>query len=234
MSASREGEAIEIRIKDSGRGMDKELLPQVFDMFIQGPTDLARTDGGLGIGLSIVRRIVELHGGTVKAFSEGKDKGSEFVLRLPLALDTTVEENHPEAPAPSPSKARRVLIVDDNHDVTDSIAELFRMSGHEVRQHYEGNGVLEQVDEFRPDAVIIDLGLPGKTGYEVATELRAHPDFRRLPLIALSGYGQPADMERSRSVGFNFHLLKPADLKLLMRLVETTGSVAGSTVAVTS
>jgi PAS domain S-box-containing protein len=215
---ARKGDVVEIHVKDSGRGMDQELLPRVFDMFFQGATDLARTEGGLGVGLSIVRRIVELHGGTIQAYSEGKDKGSEFVVTLPLVADElvpTVDE------PPANVRRRRVLVVDDNHDVTDSIAELLRLNGHEVAKHYEGNGVLDKGLSFRPDVMIIDLGLPGKTGYEVATLLRAHPEFGSLPLIALSGYGQPANVERSQSAGFNFHLLKPADPKLLLQLVET-------------
>lgn len=222
ITALRGNGAVELRIKDSGRGMEAELIPHVFDMFVQGATDLSRREGGLGVGLSIVRRIIELHGGTVSAVSEGKNKGSEFVLTLPFAEDVPATESDDRGMTAPKTKSRRVLIVDDNRDVADSIAELFRMSGHEVRTHYEGTGVLDQVHAFRPDAAIIDLGLPGKTGYEVATLLRAHPELSALPLIALSGYGQPADIERSRSVGFNFHLLKPADPKLLVQLVEMT------------
>jgi signal transduction histidine kinase/ActR/RegA family two-component response regulator len=222
---TRTTDGVDIRVKDSGRGIDHDLLPRVFDIFVQGATDLARSEGGLGVGLSVVRRVVELHGGTVQAFSEGKDKGSEFVLTLPLVADQLVAA--PEGPQPS-TRTRRVMVVDDNHDVTDSIAELLQLNGHEVAKHYEGNGVLEKVLSFRPEILIIDLGLPGKTGYEVATLLRAHPETNSLPLIALSGYGQPVNVERSQAAGFNFHLLKPADPKLLLQLVETIVTQRGS------
>jgi CheY-like chemotaxis protein/two-component sensor histidine kinase len=211
---------VKLCVQDSGRGIDPELLPRVFDVFVQGKQSVARTEGGLGVGLSIVRRIVELHGGSVDATSKGPGRGSEFVLRLPIVAEgterATIEASHQE----NGPKRRRVLIVDDNRDVADTIGEFLRLHGHEVEQHYDGNGVLEKALAFQADVLVIDLGLPGRDGFAVARDVRAHPALRRLPLIAISGYGQPADIERGREAGLNFHLVKPVDTQLLMKLIE--------------
>ena len=221
VAAVRRDDTVELRIKDSGRGLDQEQLPHVFDL--QGDNNLERTEGGLGIGLSVVRRIIELHGGTIQALSEGRGKGSEFRIRLPVSTGEVATSNAAtDVVRQSPGEPRRVLIVDDNRDVTDSIAELLRLNGHGVDRHYEGRGVLEKVLGFRADVLVIDLGLPGQNGYDVARELRAHPDLKALPIIAISGYGQPADIERSRSAGINYHLLKPVDAQLLIKLIENS------------
>ena len=221
--AVRRDNAVELRVEDTGRGMDPELLPRVFDMFVQAEPDLARAKGGLGIGLSIVRRIVELHGGTVNAYSEGTNKGSEFRVKLPVAVAEAAAQTTAAPPRALGERpvARRVLIVDDNRDITDAIAELLRLSGHEVGRHYEGDGALEKALAFKADVLIIDLGLPGKSGYEVARLVRSHADLKNVPIIAISGYGQAVDLERSKSAGMDFHLLKPVDTQLLGKLIET-------------
>lgn len=217
-----------LRVIDTGRGIDAELLPKIFDPFVQGNIDYARTEGGLGVGLSIVRRIVELHGGSVTAYSKGRDAGSEFSIKLPLSEDIASEALRAEE-TPQATQSRRVLIVDDNHDVADVIAAYLNLNGHEVAQHYTGKNVIEKALAFRPDAVVLDLGLPGRNGFEVAEELRAHPDFERVPIIAISGYDQSNDIERSRAAGINFHMVKPVDSQLLMKLIEANVSPVGDT-----
>ncbi|MFL6713155.1 MAG: PAS domain S-box protein [Sulfurifustis sp.] len=219
IQALKEDEALIIRVTDTGRGIEEELLPKVFDPFVQGKPDYARTEGGLGVGLSIVRRIVELHDGTVSAHSNGRDAGSEFSIKLPLCDDIAAEAARAGEEVHSLT-SRRVLIVDDNHDVADVIAAYFNLNGHEVAQHYTGDGVIEKALAFRPDAIVLDLGLPGRDGFEVAEELRAHPDFHRIPIIAISGYDQSNDIERSRTAGINFHMVKPVDSQLLVKLIE--------------
>lgn len=212
-----EGDQLVLRVRDSGRGIASDLLPRVFDVFSQGASDYARTEGGLGIGLSIVRRVVEMHGGTVTAYSEGAGQGSEFRITLPLAPP-------PPATASVTSQADvhhccRVLVVDDNPDVTDSLAELLTLNGHQVERHYSGAGVLDKALAFRPNVVVLDLGLPERDGFDVARDIRARPELHGALLIAVSGYGQPADIERTRAAGINFHLLKPVETDELLRLI---------------
>ncbi len=208
-----------IRVSDTGRGIDAALLPKVFDPFVQGKTNYARTDGGLGIGLSIVRRIVEMHDGSVSAFSRGPNTGSEFSIKLPVPTDVVGNVFAAEERRDHGAR-RRVLIVDDNHDVADVIAAYLMVSGHDVAQHYSGIGVAEKALEFRPDAIVLDLGLPGRDGFEVAEELRRHANFQQVPIIAISGYSQPKDIERSRAAGINFHMTKPVDSELLVKLID--------------
>lgn len=222
VSARRQGDELELRVQDTGRGIDKSLLPRVFDMFVQGECDLARSEGGLGIGLSVVRRIVDLHGGRIKARSEGKDKGSEFAIHLPLPPEVVQQSPMQDETPPFATSVRSVLVVDDNRDVADSMAELLGMSGHNVERHYEGNGVLEKALNFGADVLVIDIGLPGCNGYDVARAVRSHPELKSVPIIAVSGYGQPSDVEKSRAAGINYHLLKPVDTDLLVKLIETT------------
>ena len=208
-----------IRVSDTGRGIDAALLPKVFDPFVQGKTNYARTDGGLGIGLSIVRRIVEMHDGSVSAFSRGPNTGSEFSIKLPVPTDVVGNVFAAEERRDHGAR-RRVLIVDDNHDVADVIAAYLMVSGYDVAQHYSGVGVTEKAFEFRPDAIVLDLGLPGRDGFEVAEELRRHANFQQVPIIAISGYSQPKDIERSRAAGINFHMTKPVDSELLVKLID--------------
>lgn len=212
-----ERDQLVLRVRDSGRGIASDLLPRVFDVFSQGASDYARTEGGLGIGLSIVRRVVEMHGGTVTAYSEGAGQGSEFRITLPLAPP-------PPATASVTSQADvhhccRVLVVDDNPDVTDSLAELLTLNGHQVERHYSGAGVLDKALAFRPNVVVLDLGLPERDGFDVARDIRARPELHGALLIAVSGYGQPTDIERTRAAGINFHLLKPVETDELLRLI---------------
>lgn len=220
ITAAAAGGELTLTVRDTGRGMGTELIPRVFDVFVQGNNDYARTEGGLGVGLSIVRRIAELHGGTVTARSKGAGEGSEFQITLPLA--EAVRETI--APPPShdtrPRRAYRVVVVDDNRDATDTLAEILGFDGHEVARHYTGDGVVEKALAFKADVVVLDLGLPGRDGFEVARSMRAYPDLKEVLLIAVTGYGQPADIARSREAGFNFHLLKPINFDALIKLID--------------
>jgi len=203
-----------IEVTDTGAGMVPELLPRIFDLFVQGDRTLDRTQGGLGIGLSIVKRLVKMHGGEVTAESPGLEKGSTFWIRLPR-----VAKPHTEDPEAATFKAppRRVLVVDDNVDAANSLAALLNLQGHETRAVYSGREVLECIESFRPHLALIDIGLPKMNGYELAKRLRETADWATLRLIALTGYGQLEDRERARAAGFNDHLVKPVDMPTLER-----------------
>jgi CheY-like chemotaxis protein len=205
------GDEVVIAVRDTGVGIPADLLPHVFDLFTQADRSLERRQGGLGIGLTLVRRLVEMHGGRVEAASEGRGHGSEFTIRLPrLALNGPAPVPAP-APARPPGPARRVLVVDDQPDSTDSLALLLRLRGHEVRTASDGSSALEEFARYRPEVVFLDLGLPGMSGYDVARRLRAMREARDVRLVALTGYGTEADRERTRAAGFDVHLAKPVD-----------------------
>ena len=205
------GDEVVITVRDTGIGIPADLLPHVFDLFTQADRSLERRQGGLGIGLTLVRRLVEMHGGRVEAASDGPGHGSEFSIRLPrLALDAPAPAPAPP-PARPPGPARRVLVVDDQPDSTDSLALLLRLRGHEVRTASDGSSALEEFARYRPEVVFLDLGLPGMSGYDVARRLRAMPEARDVRLVALTGYGTEADRERTRAAGFDVHLAKPVD-----------------------
>jgi signal transduction histidine kinase len=206
------GEAV-IRVTDTGVGIPAEMLPHIFDLFTQVDSTLERSQGGLGIGLTLVRSLVEMHGGCVQAFSEGRGKGSEFVVRLPLA-GTDGQAAHESAPGPEsralvPRPSRRVLVVDDNPDLVESLAMLLRAYGHEPVTAHSGLQAIEAARARSPDLVICDIGMPGMSGYKVAQHLRALPGFGRVPLVALTGFGTPDDRRRAREAGFDEHLVKP-------------------------
>jgi len=220
--AERRGRHVIVRVRDTGIGIPPELQPRIFELFTQGERSLARSEGGLGIGLTLVKRLVEMHGGTAEVKSDGLGKGSEFTLRLPAA-DSEVQLYHPDAgkkltPA---GITHRVLVVDDNRDGADSLAMLLRLVGHDVRVAYGGNEALEAVNSFTPNVVLLDIGLPMIDGYAVARELRRRPEFAKVLFVALTGYGQDEDRERSRDAGFDHHLVKPVDLQVLRGLLDT-------------
>ncbi|MGB6603756.1 MAG: ATP-binding protein [Steroidobacteraceae bacterium] len=210
------GEHLELEVRDSGIGIPEQLLPHVFDPFVQSERTLDRAQGGLGIGLSIVKALVAMHDGTIKATSAGTDCGSTFTIRLPRIAP-------PEATKPPPRLAstvkRRVLIVDDNVDAADSLAMLLKIDGHEAEAAYSAASALEAVERLRPEIVLLDVGLPEVDGYEIARRLRASNPVPGIRLIALTGYGRDEDRERAREAGFDDHLLKPADMDALQRLL---------------
>ncbi|MGV3724478.1 MAG: ATP-binding protein [Actinomycetota bacterium] len=220
ISSEREGSWGVVRIQDTGIGIAPELLPEVFSLFRQAERSLARSEGGLGIGLTVVKRLVELHGGRVSADSAGLGKGSEFTIRLPLVDPALAGSN--AAPGEvwrQSSTCLRVLVVDDNPDTAESVTELLELAGHEVRAALNGESALRVADEFRPHAILLDIGLPGKDGYQVARELR-QKGMRDTALIAVSGYGRLEDQVRSREAGFNHHMVKPVEFDELLRLIE--------------
>ncbi len=212
------GQAV-IEVSDDGIGLSPELLPRVFELFVQGDRTLDRAEGGLGVGLSVVQRLIEMHGGEVTARSEGLGKGSTFEIRLPRVAA-------PRAGEPGAEKqtvnSRRVLIVDDNVDSADSLAMVLQIDGHETERVYSAHAALERTISFKPDVILLDIGLPEIDGYEVARRLRATPGLEHLRLVALTGYGQPEDRARTRAAGFDDHLVKPVEFPALERAITGT------------
>jgi PAS domain S-box-containing protein len=211
-------EWVEVVVQDTGAGIDPAMLPHVFEPFAQGPRALDRAEGGLGIGLSVVKALVELHGGTVCAHSDGAGRGSRFTVRLPRA--SAGAETVPAAPAPARSSPLRILVVDDNADAAESLAMLLELEGHVVKTAMNGESALALAASFAPDVALLDIGLPGMDGYALAAALRADPVHRALRLVALTGYGQPEDRERSRAAGFDMHLVKPVAPEELTRCLR--------------
>jgi signal transduction histidine kinase len=203
----KEGDVAVVCVRDNGIGISAEMLPRVFDLFVQSERALDRSQGGLGIGLSVVRRLVEMHGGQVWAYSAGLGQGSTFEIRLPRVG----APERIEAPVePERRSQRRVLVVDDNRDAADSLTLLLQTQGHEVQTAYDGEAALQLASNFGAEIVLLDIGLPTMDGFEVAKRLRSEGSAARL--VALSGYGQPEDVRRSREAGFDGHLVKPVDL----------------------
>jgi len=220
LSVRREASRVAITVSDTGVGIAAEALPQVFEMFTQVGRSRDRSQGGLGIGLALVRRLVELHGGTVTVESPGHGCGSTFTVRLPLS-EPRKERERPAlaAGANGGGPARRVLVVDDNADAAESLATLLELSGHVTRVANDGDEAVRIAHEFHPDIVFLDIGMPGKDGYEVARELRASPHTRQAVLVALTGWGAKDDRARSRRAGFDHHLTKPAGLEAVDELL---------------
>src|SRR5579883_1568999 len=242
------GPNVEIRIRDNGIGIQPELLPHVFELFTQVDRDDGRTQGGLGIGLALVRRLVEMHGGSVSAVSEGLGKGSEFVIRLPILSE---DEDSASAAADSGAGApsgdervvcavtplvaagaarmiRRILIADDNNDALESLATLLQLNGHEVYTATNGGTALQCAERHRPEVCLLDIGMPLLNGYEVAKRIREQSWGQRITLVALTGWGQDSDRRRSQEAGFDSHLVKPLDLETLTDLLARLPSGPGS------
>jgi PAS domain S-box-containing protein len=211
-----------INIADSGIGITADELPRVFDRFYQSRRRGARFLGGLGIGLSLVRRLVELHGGTVEARSEGLGRGSEFVVRLPVTASPAADSPDAidAALEPTAGTRKRVLIVDDNADGADSLGRLLEFLGHEVAMEYDGHAALERAESFAAELILLDLGMPGIDGFETCRRLRASESSQRARIVAMTGWGRQADRARTTAAGFDAHLVKPVDLAALERLLE--------------
>ncbi len=219
LAAEREGDEAVIVVRDSGIGIPREHLDSVFEMFSQLAPALERSQGGLGIGLALVRGLAELHGGTVAAFSSGPGSGSEFVIRLPLSKATPQPSE--SAPAEMPRTAGlRVVIVDDNADAADSLAMVLELEGHEVRTAGDGIAGLELIGEFAPQAVILDIGLPRLNGYELARRIRHDHQDAGILLIAVTGWGQQQDKQTAEEAGFDHHFTKPVDPRELQRVLN--------------
>jgi signal transduction histidine kinase/CheY-like chemotaxis protein len=218
LRARRDGGEAVVTVSDDGRGIDPALLPRIFDVFVQGETQLDRPQGGLGLGLTLVRRLVELHGGAVSARSDGRGRGSAFTVRLPLAAAAPgAERRGGDAPAPARAR-RRVLVVEDNVDAAEMLGALLAELGHEVRLAGDGDEALAAIASYGPDLVLLDIGIPRVDGYEVARRVRA-ASGRAPTLVALTGYGQAEDRARALAAGFDEHLTKPVDLAALTRIL---------------
>ena len=220
--AREDGDAV-VRVRDAGVGIAAEALPKIFDMFGQAEGDGSRSRGGLGIGLSLVKRIAEMHGGSVEAHSAGAGRGSEFVVRIPTVAAQRSDAGLAQPAVSAPTSRRRILVVDDNADAAESLAALLAISGHETRLAHDGLQAVEEAKAFRPDVVFLDIGMPELDGHETARRIRQEPWGKDMVLVALTGWGQTEDRRRSQEAGFNHHLVKPADPTVVAKLISSLG-----------
>ena len=228
LNAERTGNQAVIRVRDSGIGISAEMLAKVFDLFVQADNSLERKQGGLGIGLSLVNRIIAMHDGTVNATSEGLGKGSEFVIRLPIADPGTESKASSKAARRLPvGPKRKILVVDDNVDAAVTLAKLLTIWGHEVQVVFDGIAALEAAERMVPDIVLLDIGLPGMNGYEVAKNLRNLPQSKSSLIVALTGYGQSEDRQQAMEAGFDVHMIKPPDAERLGSLLMAPETFLG-------
>jgi signal transduction histidine kinase/ActR/RegA family two-component response regulator len=231
LTARRVAGYIEVTVADSGIGIAPDMLPRVFEMFVQVRRSTSRAQGGLGVGLTLVKSLVERHQGTVEAHSEGLGRGSRFIVRLPITLPAADAETRlADVPHTALLQHRRALVVDDNHDSADSLAMLLRLMGAEVRAVYGGHDALEGLAAYSPAVMFVDIGMPEIDGYAVARRVRRHPSCNGVLLIALTGWGQEEDRRRSQEAGFDHHLVKPASLDALEEVLRAAlgGSQARS------
>ena len=230
--AGRERDDVVVSVRDRGIGIEPDVLPHVFELFTQGRREAHRAQDGLGIGLTLVRSLVEMHGGSVSASSAGRGQGSEFVVRLPLSATSTAAARpsavdagiRSTAAAGEPPRALRVLVVDDNVDAARSLGMVLKMLEIEHEVCFDGPAALEAVRRLRPDAVLLDIGMPGMDGYEVARRILDDPDNRGIALVAVTGWSQVQDKERTGQAGFTHHFSKPVDIGALQRLLDTLGT----------
>jgi PAS domain S-box-containing protein len=221
LAAEVVGHEVAVSVKDSGIGIAPEVLPHLFEIFSQAAPALERSQGGLGIGLSLTKGLVELHGGSIGARSDGPGRGSEFIVRLPVAAAPAVGEPHTPEVDGRCRAGSRIVVADDNRDAADSLAMLLRIAGNEVRTAYDGRRAVEEAEAFRPDVALLDIGMPGLNGYEAARRIRGQSWGREMMLVALTGWGQEEDKRRAADAGFNAHLVKPVDPAALERLLGT-------------
>ncbi len=220
LAVERQGSDVVVGVRDTGVGIPADMLPRVFDLFTQVDSARKWAQGGLGIGLTLVRRLVEMHGGSVEARSDGPGKGSEFVVRLPVAVEAQPHSKAGRAEdRPIPQSSLRVLVVDDNRDGADSLAEMLRILGNDTRTAYDGEEAVAAAADYRPDVVLLDIGLPRLNGYEACRRIRAQPGGKGVILIAQTGWGQEEDIRLSREAGFDRHLVKPVDPYDLMQVL---------------
>ncbi len=223
LAAERSGNEVVVAVRDNGIGMPAETLPRIFEVFVQGEHSLERTRGGLGIGLTLVKQLLEMHGGRIEARSAGPGKGSEFIARLPLEVASAVEETSPrrEEPQRPPAASGRILVADDNLDSTATLRQMLELLGYETCTAHDGVEALRAAEEFRPEVAILDIGMPKTNGYDVAREIRQRSWGREVILIALTGWGQDEDKQRAFEAGFDHHLVKPVDPDALAKLLAS-------------
>jgi PAS domain S-box-containing protein len=222
LTLAQEGREIRVHVRDNGIGIPTDVLPRIFDLFVQVQRREDRSQGGIGIGLTLVRKLVELHQGRVEARSAGPGQGSEFVVHLPACADSSLVLQPVPAVSEHNSRPRglyRILVVDDNKDAAETLAMLLRLTGHQVRLAFDGPAALTVAHEFKPQLMFLDIGMPGMDGYEVASAVRADDQIRPLTLVALTGWGQEEDRRRSREAGFDHHLVKPVEPAVLEELI---------------
>jgi CheY-like chemotaxis protein/anti-sigma regulatory factor (Ser/Thr protein kinase) len=228
--AASHADEVRLSVHDDGIGIAADVLPRVFDLFAQGDTTLNRAQGGLGLGLPLVRRLVELHGGRVEARSEGVGRGAEFLIRLPAPRGPEpklIADARAQAEARAPARAR-VLLVEDNVDAADALAMLLELLGHHVDVAHDGLAALEAMQRTRPNVMLVDIGLPGFDGFELARRVRAAPGGDDILLVALTGYGRDEDRARSQEAGFDHHLTKPVEVEALEGLVAGFGTLSAA------
>lgn len=226
LTAVHEGDDVVVSIEDNGIGIPAHMLPHVFDMFTQVDRSLERSQGGLGIGLSIVKRLVEMHGGTVEAKSAGDGAGSEFTVRLPVVLSVVTTQSGADEDKPA-SGRRRILVVDDNRDAAKTLAMILKLKGDEAKTAYDGLEALEVGAKFRPDLILLDIGMPNLNGYDTARRIRQQAWGKNITLVALTGWGQDEDRRKSQEAGFDLHMVKPIDPKDLEKLLATSTTATG-------
>jgi len=229
LTAEQEGAAVVVTVTDTGIGIPSNKLPHLFEMFFQVDHSWERSAGGLGIGLTLVRRLVEMHGGTVEANSEGSGRGSEFSVRLPVVVveSPTLPLQEPDTDQPKPPIPCRILVVDDEWDSAELLAELLRLDGHEVHTAHDGVQAVEAAERLRPDVVLLDIGMPRLNGCEACRRIRKQPWGRDMTLIALTGWEQERDRQRTKEAGFDHHLVKPVDPIVLDKLLAGIPSTIG-------
>jgi CheY-like chemotaxis protein len=222
LTAERQEREIVVRVTDTGVGIPTEKLPRLFEMFFQVDGSLGRARGGLGIGLSLVRRLVELHGGTVKAYRAGRGKGSEFTVRLPILTEEPKAQSAHGSAGVTVAKAetaRRILVVDDAPDSADALARVLQLCGNDVQTAYDGVAAVEAAERWRPDVVLFDLGMPKLNRFDACRRIREHAWGKSMVLVALTGWGQDEDKRRTKEAGFDGHLVKPVDPDVLTKLL---------------
>lgn len=227
--ATAEGDEVALTVRDTGIGIAPDILPHVFELFVQERQAIDRAQGGLGLGLAIVRSLAQLHGGSVDARSDGVGRGAEFVLRLPrmsiASTDAAPQTGASGTVVPQAARTLRILVVDDNQDAAAMLADALTLHGHTIRTAHDGLEALRTADAFEPHVALVDIGLPVVDGYELARQLSGHPRSGRIRLIAVTGYGQEQDRQRAKDAGFVGHLVKPVDLNRLRELLESDSSL---------
>jgi CheY-like chemotaxis protein len=219
LAAERQGGDVIVSVRDTGIGIPADKLSSIFEMFAQVNRSLEMAQGGLGIGLTLAQRLVQMHGGRIEARSDGHGMGSEFIVRLPVAPSVAEEQPPREAGTIRAADRRRILVVDDNRDSATSLAILLKFKGNETQTAHDGLEALDVAAAFRPDVILLDIGMPNLNGYDACQRIREQPWGRDVVLVAVTGWGQDEDKKRSRDCGFNFHMVKPVDPGALEKLL---------------